>query len=112
MNFLDATVISGKVSIEGVAIAVAQNKIPDGKIQVGIRPEYVGLSDSKNSGVNVQVKSVQDQGNNRVVTCRIGSQELKMKVPRSVVLPDSGEISISLPSDKTLVYHQGNLVKG
>jgi glycerol transport system ATP-binding protein len=112
MNFLDATAAGGKVSIDGVSVAVAQSKVPDGKIQVGIRPEYVGLSESNSSGVKVQIKSVQDQGNNRVVTCRLGAQELKMKVPRSVELPNSGEISISLPSDKTLVYHQGNLLKG
>lgn len=60
----------------------------------------------------VQVQSVQDQGNTRVVTCQLGSQTLKMKVPREIDIPVSGDlVTVSLPREKSLVYRDGNLVQ-
>jgi glycerol transport system ATP-binding protein len=111
MNFLDASVSGGKVSVEGTAVATAGSGSAEGSVQIGIRPEYVRLAPRGGKGVKVTIDSVLDQGNTRVVTCRWGSQSIKVKLPREVAVPSSGEVSIELPTDKTLVYAGGNLVQ-
>jgi hypothetical protein len=45
-----------------------------------------------------------------VVTCQLGSQVLKMKVPRSVPVESSGELMISLRPEKSLIYQDGKLL--
>lgn len=111
MNFLDATSQNGKILIEGLTMRVAQAGLPDGPLQVGIRPEYVAPSSGGENSLKVQVQSVQDQGNTRVVTCQLGSQTLKMKVPREIDIPVSGNLTVSLPREKSLVYLDGHLVQ-
>jgi glycerol transport system ATP-binding protein len=112
MNFLDATATNGSVTIEGTKIQVAQKKLPEGSVRIGVRPEYVSLASPGEKGILVQLNSVQDQGNTRVLTCQLGAQTLKMKLPRSVQIPTTGSLNIKLIGEKTLVYHKGNLVKG
>jgi len=112
MNFIDGTLTNGIVTVEGNSIGTGSSLkgTKDGPIQIGIRPEYVQPTATGGAGVSVVIDSVQDQGNTRVVTCRWGSQSIKMKVPREVSIPSSGSLSITLPKDKTLVYAGGDLV--
>jgi len=112
MNFLDANCVSGVVTLEGSKIQVAQKTLPEGSVRIGIRPEYISLAAPGEQGIKVQLKAVQDQGNSRVVTCQLGSQTLKMKLPRSVQIPTTGALDIKMIGEKTLVYHKGDLVKG
>jgi glycerol transport system ATP-binding protein len=111
MNFLRGTSTGGVLSIEGASLSVASTNAPDGEVELGIRPEYVvpAAAGTANS-VSVEVTGVLDQGNTRVVNCQLGSQTIKMKVPREVSVPDSGEMNIALPKDKSFVYLEGNLI--
>lgn len=111
MNFLDATVSGGKVTVEGITVSTAAVGGATGAVQIGIRPEYVRLASAGSKGVAVTIDSILDQGNTRVVSCRWGNQSIKMKLPREVAVPRSGTVSIELPADKTLVYAGGNLVE-
>lgn len=111
MNFLRGTSTGGALSIEGASLSVASTNVPDGEVELGIRPEYVvpATAGTANS-VLVEVTGVLDQGNTRVINCQLGSQVIKMKVPREVAVPDSGEMNIALPQDKSFVYLEGNLI--
>jgi len=111
MNFLAASSQAGVVTVEGHRIEVSQTNIPDGPIQLGIRPEYVSISKASQNSVEVEVQSIQDQGNTRVVTCQLGEQSIKMKLPRVIEVPNSGKLRIYLPKEKALIYHNGTLVK-
>lgn len=111
MNFLDASVSRGKVTVEGTTVATSTGTTATGDVQIGIRPEYVRLLPRGGKGVTVTIDSVLDQGNTRVVTCLWGAQSIKMKLPREVSVPHSGDVDIELPADKTLVYAGGNLVQ-
>jgi glycerol transport system ATP-binding protein len=112
MNFINGVVSKGSLSVESDTVDTASplTGVADGPVQLGIRPEYVQPASSTSKGVKVAIESIQDQGNTRVVTCRWGSQFIKMKVPREVSIPSSGSLTITLPKDKTLVYSGGDLV--
>lgn len=110
MNFLEAECSGGLVTISGEAVAVSQDGIADGPLQVGIRPEYVSLAQAGQSAVPARMKSVQDQGSTKVVTCEIGNQQVKMKIARGTQLPASGDLLIHLPQEKCLVYKDGHLI--
>ena len=112
MNFLDAEVSPSGVSVNGQFLKVAQEtKGLVGQIRLGIRPEYVSIATEKDKNtLTVKVDSVQDQGNTRVVSCSLGSQKLKMKLPRETNVPSSGSVNIGLPQSKSLVYLDGTLV--
>ena len=112
MNFLNVDKGTNGLSLAGQSLQVANHAEVSGSLKLGIRPEYVSVA-SSSRGPNVigaQVLSVQDQGNTRVVTCQVGEQSLKMKLPREVDVPSSGDVSLSLPVDKSLLYANGNLV--
>jgi glycerol transport system ATP-binding protein len=111
MNFLQANVKDGQVILDGKPIEVTAGKLKDGKVEIGIRPEYISLGDAEGTKLPVQVSSIQDQGNSRVVSCRVGTQSLKMKLPREVEVPSSGSITVTLPKNKSLIYVGGNLVQ-
>jgi len=104
---------SSSVSLAGQKLAVANFQAQaSGKLQLGIRPEYVSVS-SSSRGKNVlgaEIVGVQDQGNTRVVTCRVGDQTLRMKLPREIQVPESGALALHLPVEKSLLYLDGNLV--
>ena len=112
MNFLDVEAASGGVSLAGHKLKVATS-VPGqtGTLRLGIRPEYVSLASSKSANtLSASVRTVQDQGNTRVVTCEVGGQSIKMKLPREVEVPSSGSVSLALPPEKSLLYVDGNLV--
>jgi ABC-type sugar transport systems, ATPase components len=113
MNFVAVEAQSSSVSLAGQKLAVANFQAQaSGKLQLGIRPEYVSVS-SSSRGKNVlgaEIVGVQDQGNTRVVTCRVGDQTLRMKLPREIQVPESGALALHLPVEKSLLYLDGNLV--
>lgn len=112
MNFLSVDSDAGGVNLAGQSLKVANHADVTGSLKLGIRPEYVSVASSRR-GANVigaQVVAIQDQGNTRVVTCQVGEQSLRMKLPREVEVPREGDVALSLPVEKSLLYANGNLV--
>lgn len=110
MNFLDAQASGGRVLIEGVEVPVASVNVPDGPVQIGIRPEYVGASVSR-AAPSATVRAVLDQGTTKVATVSLGNQTLKMKVERETPLGIGQQVNLDLPKAKCLVYLNGQLLK-
>lgn len=109
MNFMNAIARDGVLTVEGIPIPAAATTVPNGEVQIGIRPEYVGIAASQ-AGPKAKVLAMLDQGNTRVVTVALGAQLVKMKVERNAHLRVGDEISLELPRDKCLVYLNGKLV--
>lgn len=109
MNFLDARASGGRVVVEGHEVPVASAEVPDGPVQIGIRPEYIGVSVS-NAAPSATVRAVLDQGTTKVATLSLGGQMLKMKVERETPLKIGDHINLDLPKGKCLVYHNGQLL--
>ncbi|MEO9684453.1 MAG: ABC transporter ATP-binding protein [Tateyamaria sp.] len=104
MNILDASDVNGKISFKGQQIAVEGKVIGQGgTTQVGIRPEFVSLSDA---GLKAHVRKVSDIGRHSVVEAMVGDTSVKAVVEGDV--PAQGEaVHLAFRQDQTRLYRDG-----
>jgi glycerol transport system ATP-binding protein len=82
----------------------------DGKLELGIRPEYLELARAGDSGaVPVTVNRVEDLGNFKIVTCRLGSRTLKAKLHEDNEVPGERAF-LSFPPERIRLYADGELI--
>jgi glycerol transport system ATP-binding protein len=94
MNFLSAHLADGGLGIDGTEVvlgghwAAEARKRPTARLTVGIRPEFMGVSASPRSdAVPAKLVAVQDLGNYKLVTARLGPHEVVAKVPEGQPVP-------------------------
>jgi glycerol transport system ATP-binding protein len=69
MNLLDAQVEGDRAIVDGTEIPLgADYGRPGGRVQIGVRPEFVSLSTS-GAGLPVRLSRVEDVGRHKVVRC-------------------------------------------
>ena len=112
MNFFDGELVNGSVVIEGTRFDTGSNVsgLADGPVKLGVRPEYVEIAESANSGVAVTIDRVEDHGNIRVVFGHFGHQKISVKLPRRIDIAREGTLRVQWPANKGLVYVDGKLV--
>ena len=104
MNILPARLSSGQAMIgDHVVELEGPAKGSDGAIEIGIRPEYVGLSDQ---GLPAHVTKVADVGRHSVVEALLG--EFPVKAITQGPTPDVGaEIHLNFSPSQTRAYREG-----
>jgi len=104
MNVLPASETGGKVRFEGQIIAMEGPVTGEGGMtQVGIRPEFVRLS---NAGLEARVRKVSDVGRHSVVDAMVGDTSVKAVVEGDV--PGQGEaVHLAFRQDQTRLYRDG-----
>lgn len=113
MNFIRGVVDQGQVSIAGQRLEVSTSVTTLGgaEIEVGIRPEYVPVMEAQGPNVvTAEHISVSDMGSTRVLNCKIGDDIIRAKILRDQPVPKLGPIYLHLPSEKLLVYQDGEIV--
>ncbi len=104
MNVLPVTVEEGQVTFEGQPLLL-EGKIngQGGTTQVGIRPEFVSLSDT---GLEARVRKVSDVGRHSVVEAMVGDTPIKAVVEDEI--PAQGEVvNLAFRQDQTRLYRDG-----
>jgi glycerol transport system ATP-binding protein len=87
MNLLEAEVAGDTAHVGGHAVPLgADYDVPGGRVQIGVRPEFVTLGAE---GMPVRVTRVEDVGRHRIARCTLDG------VPLNALLPEEA----SLPSD-------------
>jgi glycerol transport system ATP-binding protein len=102
MNFLPCDVKGGKAMVHGYAVQAANTaKAGAGKLQIGVRPEFVHFA---KSGLTGQVQKVADIGRVRIVDFALAAGGLvKLVVPEGIEVPaQNGHIAFD-PA-RTFVY--------
>jgi len=79
-----------------------------GKLEVGIRPEFVGFS---NDGIPVSIEKVEDLGRYQVVTVTHEKAVIKLVVKEDQAIPSESP-RIHFNPDQTRVYNDGWVVEG
>jgi glycerol transport system ATP-binding protein len=125
MNFLPAArgdgaglVVEGtgtRVELRGrAAAAVAAAGVEDRRLEVGIRPEFLGVSATPpedGGGVPARIRSVRDLGNYKLVTAALGPHTLVAKLEEDAPVPE-GAAWLRFPPGRAMLYADGLLVGG
>jgi len=92
MNLLPAEVNGHTARIQGHEVALnADYGTPGGRLQLGIRPEFVTLTGE--DGVPVRINRVEDAGRFRIVRASLEGHDLNMILPEGATLPaDSAHV--------------------
>ena len=78
-----------------------------GKLEIGIRPEFVSFSDD---GIPVAIEKVEDLGRYQVVTVRHEAQQIKMVVAEDQAIPAQSP-KINFAADNLLLYRDDWVVE-
>ena len=104
MNVLPATEANGQALFDGHPIALEGDvNGAGGQVQIGIRPEFVSLSDS---GLPAKVHKVSDIGRHAVVEAMVGKTSVKAVLEGAV--PSQGDaVHLSFDPSQTRLYRDG-----
>ena len=107
MNLLPARLSDGAVMIGDVRLNIAAHALKQvgaGELAVGIRPEFVGYSATPvENGVPATIDKIEDLGNFKIVTARVGGAMVKAKISEDQSLV-TGAAWLVLPPERTRVY--------
>ncbi|MES2542311.1 MAG: ABC transporter ATP-binding protein [Pseudomonadota bacterium] len=93
MNLLDAEIKGSEAQLQGVSVALGAAYGPTtGRTQIGIRPEYVTISDE---GLPVAVKSVEDVGRHRIVRAEFAGQPLNAILAEGLSVPTDARVTFA-----------------
>ncbi len=116
MNFLPMTLEGNMARINGASVSLPPGYAEmahkaGGKLELGIRPVYAAISDApSDNAVKAAVVGVDDQGDSKIVTLRLGEQIFRSKTPEGARVP--AEVCyVSFPPEKTKLYSNGKLIK-
>ncbi|MFD2301106.1 ABC transporter ATP-binding protein [Paracidovorax citrulli] len=91
MNFLPAQLEGGGLRIGNQALPRPARELPDGPLQLGVRPEYLAVVPEGTPGaLPCTVDKVQDIGTYQLLTARLDGQPLKARVAPAELLPAPG----------------------
>lgn len=100
MNLLDAEIAGSEARLGGVSVPLGAAYGPTtGRTQIGIRPDYVTISDQ---GLPVTVKRVEDVGRHRIVRAEFQGQPLNAILPEGMTVP--ADPRVEFPPRKINVY--------
>jgi glycerol transport system ATP-binding protein len=117
MNFLPCRLTGDGLLIDGTDVllgdrwlAAARAQPTNARLELGIRPEFVGVSAAPDeTTLPVRVSRVEDLGNFKLVTVRLGPHTLKAKLDEDAQVP--GEMGhLSFTPARTLLYGDDRLI--
>jgi glycerol transport system ATP-binding protein len=86
------------------------SRLKDKKIKLGIRSEFIKIAkDQKENVISANVEKVEDLGNYKLLTAKIGSLTIKSKISRETEVP-TDNVSLHIPDDKCCVYEDEKLI--
>jgi glycerol transport system ATP-binding protein len=79
-------------------------------IKLGIRSEFIKIAENqKENIVNVDVEKVEDLGNYKLLTAKMGNLTIKSKINRETEVP-SHNVKLHIPAEKCCVYDDNKLI--
>lgn len=113
MNFLPAQSASAALSVAGHRLALpAARALPEGALQVGVRPEYLALAQPEQAGaLPCTVVQVQDIGTYLMLTAKVGEHTLKARFAPETRLPSAGDtVWLQVLGSHTCFYQNEELL--
>jgi glycerol transport system ATP-binding protein len=107
MNILPCEIKGGKAYFAGQAIEAENAKLAkDGKLEIGVRPEFVSFA---KKGLDAEIVKVSDAGRFRIVETRASNSTIKLLVPEDESVP-TGKVKLAFDKSHTQIYANDWLV--
>ena len=85
-------------------------KLKDKNIKLGIRSEYIKLAENQKDNVlAATVDKVEDLGNYKLLTAKVGNLIIKSKINREIEVP-SDSVKLHIPAERCCVYENEKLI--
>ena len=113
MNLFESEVSSNdSVRINNNLIKTRTNlsNLKTKNIKLGIRSEFIKIAQNQNENlVEVNVEKVEDLGNYKLITAKMGDFTIKSKVTRETEIP-THKVKLHIPPEKCCVYEDNKLI--
>jgi glycerol transport system ATP-binding protein len=113
MNLFETEALSNdSVKINNTSIKTNTNlsNLKNKKIKLGIRSEFIKLAENqKENLLSVNIDKIEDLGNYKLLTAKIGNLTIKSKINRETEIPSSN-VKLHIPPEKCCVYQGEKLV--
>ncbi len=113
MNLFDSEASSSdsvKINDTIIKTNTNLNHLKDKKIKLGIRSEFIKLAkNQKDNLLNVEIDRVEDFGNYKLLTAKMGNLTIKSKINRESEIPSSN-VKLHIPAEKCCIYHDEKLI--
>ena len=113
MNLFESEVSSNdSVKIKDTIIKTSTNlnQLKNKKIKLGIRSEFIKLAENqKDNLLDVDIDKVEDLGNYKLLTAKMGSLTIKSKINRETEIP-STNLKLHIPAEKCCIYKDEKLI--
>ncbi len=116
MNILPCALDGDAAVVEGRRFPLDTRMIDQarrrgGRLDLGIRPEFVGLTASPDADTApATIAAVEDLGNFKIIDARLERSIVKVKLPEDQAVP-AGEAHLRFPPDRAMLYADGILVE-
>ena len=110
MNFINASVSDGSVSIGSTLIgtAVAEHPIPNGEVRLGIRPEFLTLS-SAGTGTDVKINRVEHRGGYKLIHADGPHGNVVAKLPNDSAFVAGEKAQLVFHPERTYLFRDSKL---
>ena len=113
MNLFESEISSNdSVKINNTLIKTHTNlsNLKTKNIKLGIRSEFIKIAQNQNENlIDVNVQKVEDLGNYKLITAKMGDFTIKSKVTRETEIPNQN-VKLHMPAEKCCVYDDNKLV--
>ena len=111
MNFIPCELAGGQINLGTLSLGLAKPSAgATGKIELGIRPEFLGLTEANANpkALPVTVVAVEDLGKQQLVHCLYNGQKVGVLTPEAQPLPNTP--ALTLRADKACLYENSQLI--
>ena len=108
MNVLPAEVVDGRVQVAGEFVEVSSptTDLPEGPLEIGVRPEFVRLAES---GIPAKVRNLMDVGRHKVLETLVNDKKVHVVLSEDHEIT-SDEVYLQFEQSNTRLYADGWLV--
>ena len=84
--------------------------LKDKRVKLGIRSEFIKIANNqKDNLLDVNIDKVEDLGNFKLLTAKMGNLTIKSKINRDTEVPSSN-VKLHIPAEKCCVYKDEKLI--
>ena len=113
MNLFESELSSSnslKINDTIVKTSTDLSSLKNKSVKLGIRSEFIKIAENQKENIlNVEVEKVEDLGNYKLLTAKMGNLTIKSKISRDTEVP-SQNVKLYMPAEKCCVYENDKLI--